>query len=441
MGKQQCHGIIYAWVCIENYFFGVRHLRGRFIWCHVQVSFNGLCSIPHKFEARAVALSNRFRITLTSFLAYFVMSGMLAPIGIISGPMAVAFDLPITEVTAYFSYLTVGIFVGAVLALFALSWLRIRTVLLGVYGVIAISLTALAFNGRLEFVAIVLGAVGVGCGVGLPAAALVIARTYAAEQRASMLVITDGSFSVAGVVCAWVAVTAIAQGLAWSTTYLFVGAIALALVVLASLSDYPDEAALADAEPPISSWPVSAWLCIAALCLYTLAQNTMLWWLPQYAQNQLGMRAASAGALVGQFWSGMFAAQIFVAWWVFRIGVSRLLGVAAVSTVLFSIPIWWVSDARWLWALAALWGFANLGLLKVVLSYGSQFTAVASPRLVSSLLLGATTGTAISPWVSSQMVAFGDAGTALRLGSVTYLVMVGLVALAVLLNRGRVKVG
>ena len=91
---------------------------------------------------------------------------MLAPIGIISGPMAEAFDLPITEATAYFSYLTVGIFVGAVLALFALSWLRIRTLLLGVYGVIAASLATFAVDGRIEFVAIALGAVGIGCGVG-----------------------------------------------------------------------------------------------------------------------------------------------------------------------------------------------------------------------------------------------------------------------------------
>ena len=36
-------------------------------------------------------LDNNKRITLVSFLAYFVMSGMLAPIGIISGPMAELF--------------------------------------------------------------------------------------------------------------------------------------------------------------------------------------------------------------------------------------------------------------------------------------------------------------------------------------------------------------
>jgi hypothetical protein len=43
-------------------------------------------------------MNNTHRITLVSFLAYFVMSGMLAPIGINSGSMSEAFDLPLTEI-------------------------------------------------------------------------------------------------------------------------------------------------------------------------------------------------------------------------------------------------------------------------------------------------------------------------------------------------------
>ena len=62
-------------------------------------------------------IGNQNRITLACFLAYFVMSGMLAPIGIISGPMSELFDRPITDVTAQFSWLTIGNLCGAALAL------------------------------------------------------------------------------------------------------------------------------------------------------------------------------------------------------------------------------------------------------------------------------------------------------------------------------------
>ncbi len=368
-------------------------------------------------------MPNQYRTTLSSFLAYFVMSGMLAPIGIISGPMAAAFDLPVTAVTARFGWLTMGIFVGAVLALFVFQWLRIRTLIISVYALIALSLVILPTTQNLAWVGLCLGLVGVCCGVGLPAAALVISRIYSEAHRASMLVITDGFFSVAGIVCAWLAVWFIAQQGHWSSVYLFVASVALAVVVLAWLSVYPESEAYAAPDPSPAGWPLAAWLCIVALCAYTLAQNAILWWLPQHAQQHLHAGTAAAGNLVGQFWSGMFAAQVFVAWWVLKIGVVRLLWLAVAGTVLFSLPLWWITDIEVLWVMSTLWGFANLGLLKVVLSYASQFTAIASPRLVSGLLLGATTGTAISPWVSSRIVALGDPVWALRFGSAIYLCM------------------
>ena len=54
-------------------------------------------------------LNNKKRTTLASFLACFVMSGMLAPIGIISGPMSESFAQPVTEITARFGWLAFGI--------------------------------------------------------------------------------------------------------------------------------------------------------------------------------------------------------------------------------------------------------------------------------------------------------------------------------------------
>ena len=63
-------------------------------------------------------MNNRQRITLIAFLAYFVLSGMLAPIGIVSRPMAEFYGRPVADITSQFSWLTGGNFIGAVLALF-----------------------------------------------------------------------------------------------------------------------------------------------------------------------------------------------------------------------------------------------------------------------------------------------------------------------------------
>ena len=131
----------------------------------------------------------------------------------------------------------------------------------------------------------------------------------------------------------------------------------------------------------------------------------------------------------------MFAAQIFVAWWVLKIGVRRLALVAGVGTSLFSIPLWIYGDADLLIILATLWGFANLGLLKVVLSFATQMLRKPTARLVSSLLLGATIGTAISPWLTSQIVAATSTRFVLQFGTGCYVALTILLLTASRLYR------
>ena len=356
----------------------------------------------------AFALNNTRRITLASFLAYFVMSGMLAPIGIISGPMATLFGQSITDATAQFSWLTLGNLSGAIAALVVLNLLETRTLLMLVYSAIVVSLLSLNVATNLGAIGAALGVVGFCCGLGLAAAALVISNTYDAEKRASMLVVTDASFSVAGFACAAIAGVLVAANLPWSSTYQFVAAVAVVIVVLAAISRFPQPHAEKTTTRSAEPWPLSVWLCIGALFLYTLGQYSMLWWLPNYVQTAHNAGADEAGRLVSLFWSGLFAAQLVVAWWVVRIGVTKLVRIAAVATCLFSAPLWLVDNLSVLPFFAVLWGFANLSLLKVVLSFATQLVAVPTPRLVSTLLLGATMGTAVSPWLTSRIVEATD---------------------------------
>ena len=71
-------------------------------------------------------------------------------------------------------------------------------------------------------------------------------------------------------------------------------------------------------------WPLPVWLCIVALFLYTLGQYSLLWWLPSYLEAELAVPRDSAGTVVSRFWTGMLCGQLFVAWWVLRIG-ARLI--------------------------------------------------------------------------------------------------------------------
>jgi len=363
--------------------------------------------------------SNQAVITLVSFLTYFVLSSMLAPIGILSGPMAEHFGQSITDVTKQFSWLTGGILVGAVIALFIFDWVSLRKLFMVIYGLVALVLFSFVTVESLEAARYIMGFVGVGSGVGLAGAAITISHSYSEDRRASMLVITDGCFSVAGFVIAWTATYLVGREFGWSSTYQLIGFIAATVAILAVIGRFPNTLPEEHAEKP-SPWPLPVWLCVVSLFLYTLGQYSMLFWLPNYATTMLGAETGQAGSLVGQFWLGMFLAQVFVAWWVLKIGVRRLVLIASVTTFFGSLPLWNVTDIEWLVVLALVWGFANLAMLKAILSFATEMVEVPGARLVSLMLLGATVGTAVSPYVTSQIVEWTDNKTILLFGSGCY---------------------
>ena len=402
----------------------LRHLAGNV--CIIEVRDQSLLGDP---------LNNKHRTTLLSFLAYFVMSGMLTPMGIISGSMSEYFGVSVTEITARFSWLTFGVLGGAVIALFIFELFNLKKLLIAVYGVILAALVSLMFSDSLFSVGAAMGVVGVCCAIGLAGAALVISRTYDTEQRASMLVITDGSFSVAGIVCAWIAIFLVGQEYHWAGVYQFVAFVAAVVIFLSLGSSFPSTEVEHSDVRPKEKWPLPVWLCIVGLFLYTLGQWSFLLWLPTYVETELGAPADQGGQLVGQFWTGMFLAQLFVAWWVLRVGVSRLVMIAGVTTSLFSIPLWIVKDVNTLIILSTLWGFANLGLLKVALSFATQMVRRPTARLVSTLILGATLGTACGPWVTSNIVAATSTHFVLQFGTVCYVALTILLLTASYLYR------
>lgn len=351
------------------------------------------------------------------------MSGMLAPIGIVLPPLAEYLGEPIADVAPVFSWLTLGILLGSALALVVFDFLSVRGWTLLVYLAITAALLTLRLSDSALALRLSLGVVGTACGIGLAAAASTITQLYAEDHRASMLVITDGSFSVAGIVISTAAVSLVAAGLHWSTSYLAVAAVAFMVVLLVATATFPAAETSKDEKGVAIVWPPAVWLCVAALFLYTLGQYSLLWWLPVYLEEALGAPRDAAGAVVARFWTGMLLAQLLVAWWVLRIGARRLVLLSVSGAFLGSLPLWINESLPLLPWLSLLWGVANLGLLKIVISFATLAVPNPSPRLVAALLFGATSGTAISPKVTSIIVGALDTRAVLQFGSLCYLVL------------------
>ncbi len=347
-------------------------------------------------------MTNRQRTTLAAFLAYAIMSGLLTPIGVLSPTISAEFGVAVTVVTSKFGWLTFGILVGAALAIELTPRVQLRPLLVGLYATTCVGIVGLTFAPGLSMIGPILGILGVTAGVGLAAAALTITRNFQASHRASMLVVTDACFSLAGVAINLLAGYAIAQNWPWATSYLTVALAALLVMTIALGSKFP--AADTSGDSATGVWPVRAWIAVAALGLYTLGQQALLLWLPVQMQQSFGASALIAGSVVGNYWLGMLGAQLFVAAAVLKTGLRNMLRVAAIATVLTSVPLWATTETHWLPWLALLFGFMNLGLLKLLISLATEQLPTPTPRLVSTLLLGATAGTAISPALTSHLV-------------------------------------
>jgi TsgA-like MFS transporter len=119
-----------------------------------------------------------------------------------------------------------------------------------------------------------------------------------------------------------------------------------------------------------------------------------------------------------------------VAWWVLRVGARRLVLLSVTGAFLGTLPLWLVDDLNWLPWLATMWGFANLGLLKVVIAFATLTVASPTPRLVAALLFGATTGTAVSPAVTAAIANSLGARGVLQFGSLCYATLALLILFA-----------
>ena len=372
---------------------------------------------------------NRVALTLASFLAYFALSGMLAPIGILVQPSAAALGVSAGEMVRTLGFFSTGTLAGSLAAVVLLPSVKLRTLTLSVYGVACcVLLCLLLMPTDLRAIAAMLCVLGACLGIGLAQAALVISRIYSETYRPSMLVATDGSFSLAGFVTASATVFLLTQGAPWASIYGLILAVVLVIFVAAFWLEFPENVRSEDPEDAglsVRAWPRTIWFLAAALFCYTFGQSSFLIWLPSFAQTSIGLSAAESGHLVGQYWLGMFIGQILTVVIVVRLGAVKMSLTGALwcfmaSALLFTYPLSLDSPSM----LALIWGICNFGLLKCLISQATLAFNETPAGLIPSLLLAASLGTACSPLASSWMVeALGVAAG----------MMTGLVSLAAVL--------
>ncbi len=385
-------------------------------------------------------MGNKIRLTCACFLAYVVTSALLNPSGILLGPLAEKFSVTPAAVGDALGAFNIGIVIGAIVAVPLLARLGQRPAMLLAYAVVLVSLLVVSVAASLAQISLALAVAGAACGVGLPAAASIIATLHDGDRRASMLIVTDGAFSMAAFASVAIGSFVLLKGATWAAVYGFAGVAAALVLLLMSVTPFVAPTALEQQRVSWRRWPAAVWLSALALGLYTFGQFSLLLWLPTYAEEVLGAERAASAVPLERYWIAMLIGQVIAAGVVLKAGLSRLMLTAAALAAALVWPMLVTDSVAGLAGWAAAWGIGTLGLLKLILTFGSLQLGPDARALVPTLLLAATTGTALAPRVSAAVVTMNGTGAALPLAAGALLVSLFAVVIARVVSRPWVSV-
>ena len=370
---------------------------------------------------------------MASFMAYFVMSAVISPLGIVTAPIARHYGVSITTATADFTYLTAGILIGTLISLFIFDLVRIKNIIMVFSSLTCVSLGAMYMVDLYLLFPLWLFLIGLACGVNLTAAIIVITNAYAASLRASMMLLTDSFYSMAGVLSTFLAGKFIASQLHWSSAYLLAFSTALLIVLVVAFSNYPTTTkrpAPHGAGNANSHWPVEIYLLGGAILIYLAGFVTIYSWIPNYTQQQFNLSADAAGNLVSRLFTGMFIGQLIMFWLVLKFTPTRVIFISGIIATLLTITLWTVDTASQLNASMFILGLVTGGLLKLIIAFGTMLVEEPSPRMISFLIFNSALGTAIAPAVSSFIVDKYAMVTALQFTSLCYCAMLALITIS-----------
>lgn len=390
--------------------------------------------------ANPLRLSDRIVLAAIGLLSYFVLSGTLAPMGLLLEPLSSQFEISTSEAARVLSGFTSGNLLGAFLALFILGRVRYRALVLCIYVSAACTLVMLLVADETRWIWTLLALLGVAFGIGLATAAQLIALIYKEDQRAALLVATDSSFSLAGTVMAsltaYLLLSPIPNLPPWLNAYLAIFLAVLLILMLAFVARYPEVARSDKNWGWIQRMPRPVWASGGALYCYTLGQTSILLWLPSMLQAG-SSDVAIGGEAVGRYWFGMFLGQLAAMTLVLVLGRGWVLRFGAVGASVGALAVLLaVSDGQWMiWASLG-WGLCNLGVLKMLISLATDCVDNLPDQLVPGLLLMATLGTASSPILTSWLVEGFDPFAAVIFGVTA---MFGMLALTLFADRIRLN--
>jgi TsgA-like MFS transporter len=385
---------------------------------------------------------NKVALTLLAFMTYMVMAGLMTQIGVLISPMSDYLGISITASASMFSLLTGGTFAGTFVAMLVYSRFPIQRILQCNYLTFLVLLILLvSLDIRLQWVvSVYLFMLGLCCGVGLAGGAVLIAKLYNEQKRASAFLATDCSFSLGGYVFPSLAIVLLAANQLWMVSYATVGVLAILILVACFFLSFPENSEVAETglvatAKPTNIWTPRVFIIALALCCYLTTQTTFLTWAPNYLQQVMGVDAIQAASAVGNYWGPSIFGLLTVTLLVMKVPTRPLLLIVMLIAIILSTLLYTTQDPDVFLSITLALGFMTSCIFKLAISVGSQQVHSAPPILVTFLLCAATIGSTAAPALSALVVSIFGVSSAMLMTVIGFVLVAMLIVICLLMEK------
>jgi fucose permease len=378
----------------------------------------------------------RLKIIVICLFASFVISGLLNPIGLIGGPVAESFGIPVTVAVARFGYFTIGVFVGYIASFYIFDYMKLKNVVVIGYLIIATSIACLFFFDHFLVFIVCLFLVGVAASIQVCGASTLVSWLWDGKIRQSMLLAQDAMFNAGGIVFTAITTAFLSREFHWASTYLVVACIALLISLTAATTRIEQKHQRGSDSEIATTWNIGILTVGFSVLLFLTAKISIFIWMPQYVEQAFGASISQSGRLMQNIFVGALGGSLIGTYIVSKIRVDYFL---AGMLLIGASGMWFMlaaSNLQTVLLFAYAVGASVGATFNGYMGFGLSFVESPTHKNVAFVLLAGGVGSAIAPIFSSKIVAItGTVASALYACFIIQIIVLITVLLLATLRR------
>lgn len=352
--------------------------------------------------------SNNVRLFAVCMLAAFVIAGFLAPYGILVGPIADAFVTEIGVIGSLFSFFTGGIFVGYIVAFYIFAQVKVKTIIVVGYGVVALAVTSIFLAPGIVTLSTALAVIGFCCSLIVCGSVTLISQTWHGKQRQSALVAQDAAFNGGGIFFTAITAHLIGKNLSWQVGYAAPALFALMTIALTIFTRLRITGQTEQKSNEMTEWNAGIILVGVAVMLFMAAKLTVIVWAPQYLEQEFGASPREASDVMTNVFQAAFLGSLVGTYVVSKVRIHHFLAMMISIGVVATLVMLLTEDLQVVTAMGYLFGLSVSATFNSYMAFALGFVSSPNHKNVAYMLLAGAVGSGLGPLISSQSVLITD---------------------------------